>query len=70
MDFATSSKAKELFATAIQELDAQAKRVNDAIISDSLRFSGRAPVPHARRFDLVERIVEALEGNEQHYPTT
>ena len=32
------------------KLDLLAKKCNDAIISDTLRFNGRAPVPHAKRF--------------------
>lgn len=60
-DYTKSSHAKGLFGEAIAELDAKAKKVNDAIISDSLRFNGRAPVPHARRFRLAERIEEAID---------
>ena len=59
-EFATSKLAQELFDAPIQELDRQAKRVNDAIISDSMLFNGRSPVPHARPFRLRERILEAL----------
>ena len=59
-EYASSSHAKKLFAEAFAELDHKAKKVNDAIISDSLRFNGRSPVPHARRFRLEERIEETL----------
>mmetsp|Transcript_32377 Transcript_32377/g.78687 ORF Transcript_32377/g.78687 Transcript_32377/m.78687 type:complete len:185 (-) Transcript_32377:1707-2261(-) len=60
-EYAKSSHAKDQFEEAIAELDAKAKKVNDAVISDSLRFNGRSPVPHARRFRLQERIEEAID---------
>ena len=51
---------KSQFAEKMQDLDFQAEKVNEAIISDSLRFNGRSPVPHARRFVVEERMREAL----------
>lgn len=63
-EFAKSALAKELFAQDIEGLDRQAKKVNDAIISDSMRFNGRSPVAHARRFRLEERVLEALREEE------
>lgn len=51
------------FRQRIEDLDKLAKKVNDAIISDSLRFNGRAPVKHARRFKLDERIKEGILDN-------
>ena len=51
-------KWKERF----QQLDQMAKKSNDAILSDSMRFNGRSPVQHARRFNNIEgRIREAIE---------
>ena len=64
-EFAVSSLAAEQFTRDMQDLNRKAKRVNDAIISDSLRFNGRSPVPHAKGFDLQERILEALEEGRQ-----
>ena len=58
--YATSAHATQQFGQAIAELDQKAKKVSEAIISDSLRFNGRAPVPHARRFRLDVRIEETL----------
>lgn len=51
-----------IFQKRIQQLNQISKLVNDAIISDSLRFNGRSPVPHARPFHLEERIYEAITG--------
>lgn len=49
------------YSKEMEELDKMAKQVNDAIISDSMRFNGLSPVRHARRFDkLDERIREVL----------
>ena len=51
-------KWKERF----RQLDQMAKKCNDAILSDSMRFNGRSPVQHARRFNNIEvRIREAIE---------
>eukprot|EP00977_Amphora_coffeiformis_P021775 scaffold9895_cov156-Amphora_coffeaeformis.AAC.1 len=59
--FSHSQLARVMFETRMQELDEKAQKVNQAIISDSLRFNGRSPVPQSRRFRLQERILEALE---------
>merc|ERR1712125_112019 len=59
-EFCDNESTRELFGAAIEELNRGAKRVNDAIISDSLRFNGRSPVRHARPFHYRERITEAL----------
>eukprot|EP00567_Pseudictyota_dubia_P016393 CAMPEP_0197444968 /NCGR_PEP_ID=MMETSP1175-20131217/10299_1 /TAXON_ID=1003142 /ORGANISM="Triceratium dubium, Strain CCMP147" /LENGTH=197 /DNA_ID=CAMNT_0042975847 /DNA_START=36 /DNA_END=629 /DNA_ORIENTATION=+ len=64
-EFARSGPARERFEAPMRDLDGQAKRVNDAIIGDSLLFNGRSPVRHARRFDLEERIMEALREDEE-----
>lgn len=55
---------KSHFAPQIEDLDAQAKKVNQAGISDSLRFNGRSPVRHAKSFKLEERMLEALTDEE------
>mmetsp|Transcript_20155 Transcript_20155/g.35498 ORF Transcript_20155/g.35498 Transcript_20155/m.35498 type:complete len:196 (+) Transcript_20155:97-684(+) len=61
-DFSRSEAARSRFERDMELLNQQAKRVNDAIISDSLRFNGRSPVRHARAFHLEERIKEALNA--------
>jgi hypothetical protein len=48
----------------MEDLDALAKRVNNAIIEDSLLFRGRSPVRHAKGFILEDRIAEALKHSE------
>lgn len=63
-EFCDSESTRESFEAAIEELSRGAKRVNDAIISDSLRFNGRSPVRHARPFHYRERIAEALQNND------
>lgn len=62
-DFVQSS-AKN-FQETMDMLNVMAKRVNDAIIEDSMRFGGRSPVPHARPFRLEERIREAIENKKK-----
>ncbi len=49
------------FKPKIESLNALAKGVNEAIISDSLRFNGMCPVSHARPFVFEQRVKEALE---------
>ena len=63
-EFCDNESTRELFGVKIEELNKRAKRVNDAIISDSLRFNGRSPVRHARPFHYKERIIEALLNND------
>lgn len=55
------SPACEGYRQKIASLDAMAKKVNEAIISDSLRFNGLSPVKHAKRFEFKARVEEALE---------
>jgi hypothetical protein len=43
------------------KLNAMAKRVNEAITDDSMRFNGRPPVPHARPYKLEESVKEAID---------
>ena len=62
--YASSAHSKKAFGEIFEELDQKAKKVNEAIISDSLRFNGRSPVPHARRFRMEERIEEILSKKE------
>lgn len=50
----------DTFGEEINRLDKMARSLNDAIISDSMRFNGRSPVRHARRFKLEERLKEAI----------
>lgn len=64
-NFSRSVMAKERFGRVMKELNLKAKRVNEAIISDSLRFNGRSPVPHARDYRLEQRIREALSNMER-----
>ena len=54
---------KKEFVEEMEELGRLAKKVNEAIISDSLRFNGRSPVRHARPFPLEERMREALKDS-------
>ena len=55
------SAAVEAFRGDLERLDAMARETNDAILEDSLRFNGKSPVAHARRFsDWAGRIREAL----------
>lgn len=61
-EFAASRATRDRFEGEVQRLDKMARKVNDAIISDSLRFNGRSPVRHARRFRFEERVREAI-GN-------
>ncbi|CAB9523358.1 expressed unknown protein [Seminavis robusta] len=63
-EFIRASTTKKEFQQDMDKLHHMAKRVNDAIIDDSLRFNGRSPVPHARRFHFEERIKEAIENNQ------
>jgi hypothetical protein len=59
-EFIKSPDARDKFEAAIKQLDLFAKKVNEAIISDSMRFNGRSPVQHARRFHFEEKLREAL----------
>ena len=59
-EFLASQVVSDRFGEKIKKLDHMAKRCNDAIISDSMRFNGRSPVRHARRFRFDERIREAI----------
>jgi len=59
-EFVASQSTRFLFEDKIKLLDIKAKRVNDSIISDSLRFNGRSPVRHARRYNFEERVREAV----------
>jgi hypothetical protein len=61
-EFVKARSTAETFGEEINRLDKMAKSLNDAIISDSMRFNGRSPVKHARRFTLEERIKEAIES--------
>ena len=49
-EYIKSSIPRKQFHDSFIKLDLLAKKCNDAIISDTLRFNGRAPVPHAKRF--------------------
>jgi hypothetical protein len=64
-EFVNSNAIREEFETEIIKLDKMVKRVNDAIIDDSMRFNGRSPVRHARRFRFEERIREAIVENQE-----
>jgi hypothetical protein len=61
-DYLKSTETARKFGERICELDEMAKKCNNAIISDSMRFNGRSPVQHCRRFSFVERITEAIMG--------
>jgi hypothetical protein len=61
-EFIEASTTKDRFQKDIDRLDRMAKACNDAIISDSMRFNGRSPVRHARRFTFEERLREAILG--------
>lgn len=63
-EFVTSISIQDEYRTEILKLDKMAKRVNSAILDDSMRFNGRAPVAHAKRFHLEERLMEAIESFE------
>lgn len=49
------------FQDRMAALDQLAKRINNAIIEDSMRFHGRSPVRHAKGYKFEERVSEALE---------
>ena len=55
----------EMWEGEIKKLDAMAKKANEAIISDSLKFSGMSPVKHSRPFILEERLYEAVKEKEE-----
>jgi len=54
---------KDQYEDEMKRLDNMAKKVNDSIISDSMRFNGRSPVKYARRFSFEERVREAIESS-------
>ena len=59
-EFVASASTQEEYREAVAKLDEMAKRVNAAILEDSMRFNGRSPVAHARRYQLEERLMEAI----------
>lgn len=59
-EFVQDKKTKDQFGDEMDRLDRLAKSLNDAIISDSMRFNGRSPVKHARRFKFDDHLREAL----------
>ena len=59
-EFVRDEKTEDQFRDEMDRLDRLAKSLNDAIISDSMRFNGRSPVKHARRFKFEDRLREAL----------
>ena len=59
-EFVQDKKTKDQFGDEMDRLDRLAKSLNDAIISDSMRFNGKSPVKHARRFRFDDRLREAL----------
>ena len=61
-EFSQSNLARDIFEEDIKKLDQQAEGVNNAVISDSLRFNGGSLVRHADPFKLEERIVMALSS--------
>jgi hypothetical protein len=61
-DFVASASIQEEYREALAKLDEMAKRVNAAILEDSMRFNGRSPVAHARRYRLEERLMEAINA--------
>lgn len=63
-DFVALQSTRDRFEEEMKRLDQMAKRVNDSIISDSMRFNGRSPVRHAKRFNFEERIREAISDDE------
>ena len=63
-EFVGSTSIQDKYGKEIEKLDKMAKRVNSAILDDSMRFNGRAPVAHAKRFHLEERLTEAIESFE------
>jgi hypothetical protein len=58
------TKNKEL-QVAMETSNRMAKRVNDAIIDDSIRFGGRSSVRHARSFLLDVRVREAIDNSQK-----
>lgn len=62
-EFVRDQTTIDMFKDEIKRLDKMAKSCNDAIISDSMRFNGRSPVRHARRFDFEERMREAVDDS-------
>lgn len=60
-EFLRSCEREYGFRQKIESLDELAKKVNESIISDSLRFNGMSPVQHAKPFIFETRIKEALE---------
>jgi hypothetical protein len=69
-DFIKSPDVRDKFEAAVKQLDLLAKKVNEAIISDSMRFNGRSPVQHARRFHFEERLREALTSESTKQSTS
>jgi hypothetical protein len=63
--FATSAANRDRWLERMNKLDKMAASVNEAIISDSLRFNGKSPVTHARPFVLEERLREAADANDE-----
>ena len=61
-EFVKAQSTIEQFGEKIDTLDRMAKSLNHAIVSDSMRFNGRCPVRHARRFTFDERIKEAAQS--------
>ncbi|KAL3795901.1 hypothetical protein HJC23_002172 [Cyclotella cryptica] len=59
-EYVASADTARKFGEAIEALDEMARKCNNAIISDSVRFNGRSPVRHCRRFSFAERITEAI----------
>ena len=52
----------EAFRERIEELDGRATALNEAILSDTLRFKAKtSPVRHSRRFLFEERVKEAID---------
>lgn len=60
-EFVKDPSTIEQFQEKIDTLDRMAKSLNNAIVSDSMRFNGRCPVRHARRFTFDERMREAVQ---------
>ena len=63
-EFAASESIQEEYREAMAKLDEMAKRVNAAILEDSMRFNGRSPVAHARRYRLEERLKDAIGASD------
>jgi hypothetical protein len=51
----------ESFRPKFEELNEMVQKVNSAILEDGMRFHGRSPVRHARKFEYEPRILEALQ---------